>query len=131
MAICQYEFQFEDEFMKTIENEISKLLHIPMNDMIKKDFKNETLIIRKATKNNYILFLAHEASLLYLVIIRCNTIYENEIQKILFNICDEIEEEYNEDHKKEVVNVFGNERTFLKDLEKMYNISALFDIEVS
>lgn len=128
MKICQYEFQFQDKFMERIEEEISKLLNIPMNDMIRKDFKNETLILRKGTENNYMLFLVHESSPLYLVIIRCNTIYESEIRKLLFDICDEIEEEYDEDHRREVVNVFGNSNTFLKDLEKDYQISSLFGI---
>ncbi len=128
MKICQYEFQFQYEFMEKIEEKISKLLNIPINDMIRKDFKDETLILRKATENNYMLFLAHEGSLSYLVIIRCNVIYESEIQKLLFDICDEIEEEYDEDHRDEVINVFENTKTFLKDLEKDYQISSLFDI---
>ena len=38
--------------------------------------------------------------------------------------CDEI-------YRKEVINVFGNERTYLKNLEEIYKIFALFDIEVS
>ncbi len=36
-----------------------------------------------------------------------------------------------EDYRKEVINVFGNERTYLKNLEEIYKIFALFDIEVS
>ena len=128
MKICQYEFQFQDEFMERIESGISKLLNISLDNIIKKKFKSEALLLRKDTENNYMLFLAHESSLSYLVIIRCDAIHENEIQKLLFEICDEIEEEYDEDHRREVVNVFGNSNTFLKDLEKDYQISSLFGI---
>ena len=128
MKICQYEFQFQDKFMERIEEEISKLLNIPMNDMIRKDFKNETLILRKGTENNYMLFATHKASCTCVVIIRCDVIHENDIRKLLFDICDEMEEEDDEDHRKEVVNVFGNSDTYLKDLEKRYKVSSLFGI---
>ena len=128
MKICQYEFQFQDEFMERIEEEISKLLNIPMNDMIKKDINGVMFLLRKATENDYMLFVAHKSSYVYAVIIRCETIYENDIRKLLFHICDEIEEEYDEDHRKEVVNVFGDSDTYLKDLEKRHKISSLFGI---
>ena len=36
-----------------------------------------------------------------------------------------------ENYRKEVINVFGNERTHLQNLEDIYKIFALFDIEVS
>ena len=128
MKICQYEFQFENEFMGTIESEVSKLLNISMDNMIKKDINGVMFLLRKATENNYMLFVAHKSSYVYTVIIRCNAIHENDIQKLLFDICDEMEEEYDEDHRKEVVNVFGDPDTYLKDLEKRHKISSLFGI---
>ena len=128
MKICQYEFLFESEFVIKIDTKLSKLLNISMDNMIRKDINGEMFALRKATENNYILFVAHESSLLYLVIIRCNAIYENEIQKFLFEICEEMEDCYDQDHRGEVVNVFGNSDTYLKDLEKRHKVSSLFGI---
>ena len=85
-------------------------------------------LLRKATENNYMLFVAHESSYVYTVILRCDAIHENDIRKLLFDICDEMEEEDDEDHRKEVVNVFGNSDTYLKDLEKRHKVSSLFGI---
>ena len=60
MKICQYEFQFQDEFMERIESGISKLLNISLDNFIKKKFKSEALLLRKDTENNYMLFLAQD-----------------------------------------------------------------------
>ena len=35
MKICQYEFLFQNEFMRTIESEVSKLLNISMDNMVR------------------------------------------------------------------------------------------------
>ena len=129
MKICQYEFQFENEFMEIIEEKLSKLLNISIENFIRKDISNgEIFILEKTTENNYMLFATHKASCTCVVIIRCDVIHENDIRKLLFDICDEIEEEYDEDHRKEVVNVFGNSDTYLKDLEKRHKVSSLFGI---
>lgn len=131
MAICQYEFQFYDEFMNKIRDELLKLLNISMDSIIKKDINDIMFILRKATKNNYMLFVSHKSNLMCLVIIRCDAIHEKEIKKLLFNICKEMENCYDEDHREEVVDVFGNTYTHLKYLEQKYNISSLFGIDVS
>ena len=44
---------------------------------------------------------------------------------------DNMEYGCDENYRKEVINLFGNERTYLKNLEEIYKIFALFDIEVS
>ncbi len=128
MKICQYEFLFQNEFMRTIESEVSKLLNISMDNMVRKDINDVMFLLRKATENNYMLFVAHESSYVYTVILRCDAIHENDIRKLLFDICDEMEEYDDEDHRKEVVNVFGNSDTYLKDLEKRHKVSSLFGI---
>ncbi len=128
MQICQYEFQFEDEFMNRIRDEISKLLNIPIDNVIRKNIAGEMFILRKDTENKYILFASHKTSCMCLVIIRCNVTYEKEIQKLLFDICHKMEDCYDEDHRKEVINVFGNTKTHLKNLEELYKISSLFGI---
>ena len=128
MKICQYEFLFQNEFMGTIESEVSKLLNISMDNMVRKDINDVMFLLRKATENNYMLFVAHESSYVYTVILRCDAIHENDIRKLLFDICDEMEEDDDEDHRKEVVNVFGNSDTYLKDLEKRHKVSSLFGI---
>ena len=128
MKICQYEFLFQNEFMGTIESEVSKLLNISMDNMIRKDINDVMFLLRKTTENNYMLFVAHKSSYVYAVILRCDAIHENDIRKLLFDICDEMKEEDDEDHRGEVVNVFGNSDTYLKDLEKRYKVSSLFGI---
>ena len=129
MKICQYEFQFENEFMEIIEEKLSKLLNISIENFIRKDISNgEIFILEKTTENNYMLFATHKASCTCVVIIRCDVIHENDIRQLLFDICDEMEEEDDEDHRKEVVNVFGNSDTYLKDLEKRHKVSSLFGI---
>ena len=40
---------------------------------------------------------------------------------------DEID--YDIDFKKYVINVFGEKDTYLRDLEKTYNVSAMFGID--
>ena len=51
--------------------------------------------------------------------------------KKLFALCEEMEEEndYDIDFKKYVINVFGEKDTYLRDLEKTYNVSAMFGID--
>ena len=39
-----------------------------------------------------------------------------------------MEDCYDEDHRDEVINVFGNEKTHLKNLEEIYQVSSLFGI---
>ena len=39
-----------------------------------------------------------------------------------------MEDCYDQDHRGEVVNVFGNSDTYLKDLEKRHKVSSLFGI---
>ncbi len=125
MKICQYEFQFEDEFMNKIRDEVSKLLDIPMDNMIRKNINGEIFILRKDTENKYMLFAPHKTSCMCLVIIRCDTTHEKEIQKLLFDICEGMEDCYDEDHRDEVINVFGNEKTHLKNLEEIYRVSSI------
>lgn len=132
MQICQYEFLIEDMFTNKLSDEIVKLLKISPDDFIKKNTNNGLFFgLYKANENNYILFSAHASSIVYTAIIRCDIIREREIQKILFALCEEMEEEndYDIDFKKYVINVFGEKDTYLRDLEKTYNVSAMFGID--
>ena len=54
--------------------------------------------------------------------------YEEEIKTVLYEVCDEIEDDYDENHRKEVIDVFGKESNRFIKLEKKYNISKLFEI---
>ncbi len=134
VQICQYEFLVEDMFTNKLRDEIVKLLKISPDDLMKKKFNDgQCFVLYKANENNYILFSAHVSSIVWVAIIRCDIIYENEIQKILFAICEEMEEEacYDDiDFRKYIVNVFKEEETELKFLEEKYKVSSMFGIFV-
>ncbi len=133
VQICQYEFLVDDMFIYKLRDKIVKLLKISPDDLIKKEPNDGLcLALYKANENNYILFSAHVSSTVWEAIIRCDIIYENEIQKILFAICEEMEEEtcYDIDFRKYIVNVFKEEKTGLKFLEEKYKVSSMFGIFV-
>ena len=74
------------------------------------------------------LFSAKKNNCNYLMIVRCEKMYEEEIKTVLYEVCDEIEDDYDENHRKEVIDVFGKESNRFIKLEKKYNISKLFEI---
>ncbi len=78
--------------------------------------------------NNFMLFSANKGSYVYLLIIRCEKKYEEELRKILLGICDEIEEDYDEDHRREVRDVFFETNNRFSRLEEKFKIEKLFNL---
>lgn len=130
MNICQYEFQFQNEFMNEIETKIGRILGVEINREKKCIIEREdhSFILRKRDSNNFMLFSAKKNNCNYLMIVRCEKMYEEEIKTVLYEVCDEIEDDYDENHRKEVIDVFGKESNRFIKLEKKYNISKLFEI---
>lgn len=130
MEVCQYEFQFQNEFMGIIEEKIGELLEISIDseNMIRVNTKQQSFILRRKDDKNFMLFSANEASYVYLLIVRCEKKYEEKLRQILFEICDDIEEDYEEDHRSEVKDVFLEINSRFSKLEKKFKITELFNI---
>lgn len=62
---------------------------------------------------------------MYLLIVRYNKKYEEKLRDILLEICDNIEEDYDEDHRGEVKDVFKETDTWFSRLEDKYKITKL------
>ncbi len=130
MEICQYEFQFQNEFMGIIERKIGDLLGISITqeNMVRIDIEKQSFIMRKKSSNNFMFFSANQASCVYLLIVRCEKKYEEKLRQILLEICDEIEEDYAEDHRREVKDVFSETNNRFSKLEEKYKIAEQFNI---
>lgn len=130
MQLCQYEFQFQNEYMTYLEHNIGEVLGIASNqeNMIRKDKEKQSFILRKKDSKNFMLFSANQASYVYLLIVRCEKKYEEQLREILLELCDEIEEEYGENHIGEVRDVFLEQDNRFAQLEEKYKIIDLFNI---
>lgn len=73
MEICQYEFQFQNEFMGIIEKRIGDLLGISITqeNMVRIDIEKQSFIMRRKNSNNFMFFSANQASYVYLLVVRC------------------------------------------------------------
>lgn len=127
METCQYEFQFENEFMGILEMRIGALLDIPINQesMVRADRDQQSFILWKKNDNNFMLFSANLSTYMYLLIVQCDKKYEEKLRDILLEICDNIEEDYDEDHRGEVKDVFKKTDTWFLRLEEKYQITEL------
>lgn len=127
---CQYEFQFQNEFMGNLEEEIGELLGISISPehMVRVDKGQHRFILRKKDNDNFMLFSAYRDNYVYLLIVRCEKKYEESLKKILLKVCDEIEEDYGEDHRREVKDVLCEANNEFVKLEETYKLSELFDI---
>lgn len=130
MDQCQYEFQFQNEYMNILEDRIGSLLGIVINEknMLRVEKGGQSFILRKKDKNNFMLFSANDCSYIYLVIVVCEKKFEEDLKEIFFDICMEIEEDYNEDHRHEVKDVKNTMDNWLNVFSKKYDVHKLFDI---
>lgn len=130
MRICQYEFQFENEFMEVIEKRVGDLLDISLaqEKIVKFGEGKQTIIFQSKNSENFMLFYMNQVSYMYLLIVRCEKKYEEKLKSILLEVCDEIEDEYDEDHRWEVKDVLGDSHNNFLKLEEKYKIKELFGI---
>lgn len=123
MDICQYEFQFQNEFMGTLEEKIGDLLEISINqeNIFRIDKEQQSFLLRKKDSKNFMLFSANQESYVYLLIVRCEKKYEEKLKQILLEVCNGIEEDYGEDHKREVRDVLSEPDNRFSKLGEKYN----------
>ena len=127
MEICQYEFQFQNEFMGIIERRIGDLLGISINqeNIVRVDAEKQSFILRRKDAKNFMLFSSKQGSYVYLLIVRCEKKYEEKLRHILLDVCDDIEEDYDEDHRREVRDVFLEINNRFSQLKERYKIEEL------
>lgn len=132
MDICQYEFQFQNEFMGVLERRVGDLLGVSLkqDNMVRIDKEGQSFILRRKNSKNFMFFSANKKSYVYLLIVRCEKKYEERLRRILLDVCDDIEEDYNEDHRKEVRDVLLEESNRFIKLEEKYKITELFNMEL-
>ncbi len=94
--------------MEILDEEVSDLLEISssLDNTVRVDTRDHTFILKKKDKKFYPIF-SPWIKLYYLLIVRCDKKYEEKLKSILLNVCAEIEDDYGEDHKKEVRNVIS------------------------
>ena len=131
MEICQYEFQFQNEYMGILERKIGELIGVSVEkgNMVRIDKDRHSFLLRKKDSYNFMLFSAHQASYVYLLIVRCEKKYEEKLRQILLEVCDDIEEYYDEDHRREVRNVFFEDNNRFIKLEEQYKLTEMFSID--
>ncbi len=129
MEICQYEFTFQDEYMEILDEEVSGLLEISssLDNAIRVDTRDHTFILKKKDKKNFIIYSIHGSSYMYLLIVKCEKKYEEKLKSILLNVCAEIEDDYGEDHKKEVRNVINESDNWFLKLQAQYDLIKMFN----
>lgn len=130
MDTCQYEIQFQNEYMDILEKKIGSLLGISISEgnMMRFNKEGERFILRKKDDRNYMLFSVYKDSYVYLLIVTCEKKYEEKLRTILLQICDDIEDDYGEDHRKEVTDVSFKSDSWLKKINKKYDLSKIFGI---
>ena len=130
METCQYEFTFQDEYMEILDEKISNLLEVSdsLDGIIRVDKKEHTFILKKKSKENFILYSVHGSSYIYLLIVRCDKKYEKKLKSILLKMCAEIKENYGEDHNKEVRDVINESNNWFLELQAQYDLIEMFHL---
>lgn len=131
MEICQYEFQFQNEFMEILERKIGDLIGVSgeIGNMIRVDKDSQSFILKKKDYYNFMLFIAYKASYVYLLIVRCEKKYEDKLRQILLDVCDDIEEDYGEDHRREVRDILFEADNRFSIYEEQYKITEMFGFD--
>lgn len=131
MEICQYEFQFQNEFMEILERKIGDLIGVSgeIGNMIRVDKDSQSFILKKKDSYNFMLFIAYKASYVYLLIVRCEKKYEDKLRQILLDVCDDIEEDYGEDHRREVRDILFEADNRFSIFEEQYKITEMFGFD--
>lgn len=117
--------------MDFLEKSIGNLLGIPICDesMTSINLEEEDFILWTKDKKNYMLFSANKNSYIYLLIVKCEKKYEEKLRLILFEVCDNIEEDYGENHRREVKDVLYKSDNWSYRLENNYNIFSMLKLQ--
>lgn len=116
--------------MGELEQKIGDLFEITISpeNMLRTDKEKQSFILRKKDCKNFMLFSANQASFVYLLIVRCEKKYEAKLKDILLKVCEEIEDDYGEDHRKEVEDVISKPDNRFTILEEKYKINEFLGL---
>lgn len=126
MKMCQYEFSFQNDYFGEIKKNIGEVTGITekdTEDIFRCESEKEMIYGIRGRNGSFIIFACNKASYVYLMIVRCDEKYAEQVEKILYSLNDEIEDDYDEDHSQEIRNVINCSETFFQRIDNDYNIS--------
>jgi hypothetical protein len=105
--------------MDTIEQGLCNIMNICEVEKKSNNFGRieEKVYMVNDKETGAIIFVSYPNSYVYMVCIFAQVSLKQEIEEFLYNLCDEMEDDYGEDHRKEV-----KERD-LKDMEEIISLS--------
>lgn len=101
MSKIAYCFIFENEYMMDIVNNLCEIYNISREDcktVFEYDIEQAYLLDVK--ENGLCCILANKSSYVYSIYILTNNKYKSKIEKLLYELCDDIEEAYGEDRRR-------------------------------
>ncbi len=95
-----YYFIFENEFMDDLVSNICNIYNISQNNAKILSDDKEQVYILDAKEEGVSCILANKNTYVYTVYIFTNEKYEKDIESVLYELADEIEEEYDDDRRR-------------------------------
>uniref|UniRef100_UPI004057A268 hypothetical protein n=1 Tax=Agathobacter sp. TaxID=2021311 RepID=UPI004057A268 len=101
-----YYFIFENDYMDDIINRLCSVFNVSQeeNAMVYKDGLEQVYVL-DAAGEGMACVLANNSDYIYAIYIFSKAIYQKEIEKMLNDLCDEIEEQYGEDRREFINNI--------------------------
>lgn len=92
---------FENEYMTDIVSNLCEIYNISREDCktIFKDDKEQVYLL-DVKENGFCCILANKSSYVYSIYILSNDKHNLKIEKLLYELCDDIEESYGEDRRR-------------------------------
>ncbi len=123
-----YYFIFENEYMTDIVNNLCEIYNISREDcktIFKDDLEQAYLLDVK--ENGLCCILANKLSYVYSIYILTNDKYKSKIEKLLYKLCDDIEDSYGEDRRRFTKPIsFGDEvMVDLKNSAKKFGFDTM------
>lgn len=119
MKYCKYNFTFYNEYMEDIEEGLCEIMRLCSGDKNSFYFEtNQEKIYLISDDNGAIIFTSYPNSYIYMVSILAKSSFKEKIEEFLFYICDEIEEDYGENHRHEIKDCSKKEMSEIIELSK-------------
>lgn len=126
--MVQYEMCFTNEYTEEIIVDLAREMHLPY---LREDFliawnerdthspKNLFMIKDKA---RFICINCNDRDWIFSLVVVCDESEADTIKKVMLNWDNMIREEYNQELTEDLQNLYGQDDTFLKHMEKFYNV---------
>lgn len=129
-----YYFIFENEYMTDIVNNLCEIYNISREDckiIFKDDLEQAYLLDVK--ENGLCCVLANKSSYVYSIYILTNDKYKSKIEKLLYELCDDIEEAYGEDRRSFTKPISFDDEVMvdLKNSAKKFGFDAMISKFIS